>query len=190
MLWTFTWQTGKQPPKRQSKSIFLTKISRQHLSDRFLFTNTHKNYLKQFWKLTHGSLQLWFFKNCCCFWHWFKWGTEEEKWFLRGKSWKVARMLFRFWTKVSSLVLILIEMTLELLGFKQSTLGETQIVCLADGGPASCQGVATEVSTPVRWSPRGRPTQREGKSWNSPWSPSLWARQTTHGGRQKTGTSI
>jgi len=44
----------------------------------------------------------------------------------------------------------LIEMTLELLGFKQSTLGETQIVCLADGG-VSFKGVPTKVSTVVRW---------------------------------------
>ena len=56
-------------------------------------------------------------------------------------------MLFGFWTKVSSQMLILIEMTLELLGFKQSTLGETQIVCLGNGG--SCQGVATQVTTKV-----------------------------------------
>ena len=39
-------------------------------------------------------------------------------------------------------MLILIEMTLELLGFKQSTLGETQIVCLLVDGGGLLQGGA------------------------------------------------
>ena len=89
---------------------------------------------------------------------------RRENGFLRGKSRKVARMLFGFWTKVSSLILILIEMTLELLGFKQSTLGETQIVCLSDGG--SSKGVGTKVSTIVRWFTKGS-TFPEGEPRNS-----------------------
>ena len=51
--------------------------------------------------------------------------------FWEEKAEKSQGCYLGLWTKVSSLMLILIEMTLELMGFKQSTLGETQIVCLA-----------------------------------------------------------
>ena len=129
--------------------------------NRLCFSNIYKNYLKQPDIVT---LQLLLFLKKDSKWHWLKWWAEGKNGFLRGKSWKVVRMLFGFWTKVSSLILILIEMTLELLGFKQSTLGETQIVCLSDGG--SSQGVGTKVSTIVRWFTK-ESTFPEGEPRNS-----------------------